>query len=354
MGLAKEHLVDALIAYWTEGPGGVSEEDRRACREIAGLLARSLSGAELLAVQEAPQEHRRDIEAQVAAWLASTDDKRATREIVCDSPGPRPEPSAPRPVPAAPARSAAVPEGIHIRQKNDGGINIGNIGSIHDGMNLSLPAREQAGRANPPQAQTEAQKVRVLFLGANPQDTMPLRLDEEVRAIDRALSTASLGHRFELVQKWAVRVDEIQQHMLHAKPNVVHFSGHGSRDRSIALQGEDGRSRPVAAERLARVLARFNQRLRCVVLNACYSQEHGDALIEHIDCVVGMSSAVPDPVAIRFAAAFYQAAASGCSVEDSFEHARADIELGELGGEELPVLLARRCDPAEVFLVKDR
>jgi hypothetical protein len=355
MGLAKEHLVDALIAYWTEGPGAVSEESRRACREIAGLLARSLSGAELLAVQEAPQEHRREIEAQVATWLANADTKPASREVDCDPPSPRPEPASSLPVPAAaPVRSITVPEGIHIRQKNDGGINIGTVGTVHGGMNLSLPGRDRAERADPPPGQTEAQKVRVLFLGANPQDTMPLRLDEEVRAIDRALSTATLGNRFELMQKWAVRVGEIQEHMLRAKPHVLHFSGHGSRDRSIALQGDDGRSRPVAAERLARLLARFNQRLRCVVLNACYSQEHGDALVEYIDCVVGMSAAVPDPVAIRFAAAFYQAAASGCSVEDSFEHARSDIELGELGGEELPVLLARRCDPAEVFLVKDR
>jgi len=108
----------------------------------------------------------------------------------------------------------------------------------------------------------------------------------------------------------------------------------------------------VDADRLARLLARFSPRLRCVVLNACYSRAHGEAIAQHVDCVVGMSSAVPDPAAIRFSAAFYQAAASGCSVQEAWEQARADIELGELGGDELPVLLSRRGDASEVFLVR--
>ncbi|HEY3567439.1 MAG TPA: CHAT domain-containing protein [Thermoanaerobaculia bacterium] len=360
--MEKEHLVGLLIAYWTEGPAAVDEESRRVCREVAGVLARSMSGVELLALQEAPEEHRREIEARVAVWLAMTGESAsgaAMRDMGSGRPPrPAPEPVPPRPVAAAaepPTAPAASGPGLNIRQKNQGGINLGNVGTVHGGLSLAMPAPSEASRGDRTDAaakREESQKIRILFLGANPADSSPLRLDEEVRAIDRALVSAALGGRCELAQKWAVRVGEIQEHLLRTKPQVVHFSGHGHRDRSIVLQGDDGLSRPVAADRLARLLARFNQRLRCVVLNACYTREHGEAIAEHIDCVVGMSTAVADRAAIRFSSAFYLAVASGCSVQDAFEQALADIELGEMGGDEVPALVARRCDPAEVFLIK--
>lgn len=357
-------IVEGLIVYWTQGPAAVEEEDRRACREVAGVLARSMSGVELLALQEAPEEHRREIETRVAVWLAMTGNREeappeaAMRDMGSGRPSPpAPEPVPPRPVVAAaepPAAPPASEPGIHIRQKNQGGINLGNVGTVHGGLNLAMPAPVEARRGDRTDAaqEEEKRKIRILFLGANPADSSPLRLDEEVRAIDRALVSAALGGRCELAQKWAVRVGEIQEHLLRTKPQVVHFSGHGHRDRSIVLQGDDGLSRPVAADRLARLLARFNQRLCCVVLNACYTREHGEAIAEHIDCVVGMSTAVADRAAIRFSSAFYLAVASGCSVQDAFEQALADIELGEMGGDEVPALVARRCDPAEVFLIK--
>jgi hypothetical protein len=363
--MEKKVLVDQVIAYWTEGPGAVDETSWKVCREVAGVLAQSMSGIELLALQENPEAHRQEIEMRVSVWLAMTalrEEPAAAapaspkRNLTASPPPPAPElvRASPAAVPIPPS-SAAEPAGIRIQQSNQGGgINLGNTGTIQGGVSLTMPAPAGRGREDRPgagPAVAERAKTRILFLGANPSDSTPLRLDEEVRAIDRALVTASLGGRCELSQKWAVRVSELQEHLLRTKPNVVHFSGHGSADRTIALQGDDGLTRPVAADRLARLLARFNQRLRCVVLNACYTKAHGEAIAEHIDCVVGMSTAVGDAAAIRFATAFYLAVGSGCSVQDSFEQAQADIELGEMGEDAIPTLLARRCDPGQVFLV---
>ena len=72
-----------------------------------------------------------------------------------------------------------------------------------------------------------------------------------------------------------------------------------------------------------------------------------------VNGVVGMSTAVADRASIRFASSFYLALASACSVEDAFEQARADVELGEMGQDAVPNLLAKRCDPAGVFLVRE-
>ena len=77
--------------------------------------------------------------------------------------------------------------------------------------------------------------VKILVLATNPQETDPLRLDEEVRGIDEALQQSRFRDKFELEQQWAVRVSDLQRFLLRYKPDIVHFSGHGSESSEIIL-----------------------------------------------------------------------------------------------------------------------
>ena len=47
--------------------------------------------------------------------------------------------------------------------------------------------------------------IKVLFLAADPKDTGPLRLDEEVLEIDQALRMAEFGDVFDVQSHWAGR-----------------------------------------------------------------------------------------------------------------------------------------------------
>jgi hypothetical protein len=218
-------------------------------------------------------------------------------------------------------------------------------GDIDGGFNFT-PARmsksKSSAQPRPEDLSDPDSPIRILFLGANPADSTPLRLDQEVREIDRSLASASLGHRFQLHQKWAVRTSELQSHLLRCKPQILHFSGHGSRQRGIFLEGENGASQPVAGPQLARLLGQFNQNLRCVVLNACYSEEQAHAISQEIDCVIGMSTTVADRAAIRFAMVFYEALAYGSDVRTAFDLCCADVVVGQLGQDAVPQLLTRR------------
>src|SRR5687768_14148363 len=75
--------------------------------------------------------------------------------------------------------------------------------------------------------------ITILFLAANPSDGTRLRLDEESRAIDQALRQAEYRDRFEIRQHWAVRIADLQGHLLRHQPHIVHFSGHGSKTSEI-------------------------------------------------------------------------------------------------------------------------
>lgn len=195
--------------------------------------------------------------------------------------------------------------------------------------------------------------IKILFLAANPRDTQPLRLDAEVRAIDQALQRAEFRSRFELRQHWAVQVGDIQHHLLRHKPDIVHFSGHGSRASEIILEDISGNSRPVSTHALSQLFSVLKDNIKCVVLNACYSEQQARAIAQSIDCVIGMSKAIGDEAAIGFAASFYQALGFGRDVKTAYDLGCVQIGLEDLSEEDTPKLLANTIDPKLIIFARN-
>lgn len=195
--------------------------------------------------------------------------------------------------------------------------------------------------------------IRILFLAANPTDTAQLRLGAEVREIDAALRQAEYRERFDLRQHHAVRVADLQGLLLRHAPNILHFSGHGSNAGEIVLEDGDGRAHPVTPHALHSVFAALADPIRCVVLNACFSQTQAEAIARHVDAVVGMGAAIGDRAATSFATAVYQALAHGASVRTAFELGVAQIELENLGEADPPQLIAPNVDPSRIDFIGD-
>lgn len=197
--------------------------------------------------------------------------------------------------------------------------------------------------------------IKILFLAANPSDTTQLRLDQEIRSIDEKLRQSEFRERFEIRQHWAVRVSDLQSCLLRHSPTIVHFSGHGSSESEIILEDDHGNSKPVSSHALSQLFSVLKDNIRCVVLNACYSEQQAQAIAKHIDCVIGMSKAIGDTAAISFAAAFYQALGYGRNVKSAFELGCGQIDLESLGTQQdIPKLLADKCDPQQIFLIDDQ
>jgi hypothetical protein len=193
--------------------------------------------------------------------------------------------------------------------------------------------------------------VNILFLAANPSTTTRLRLDEEVRAIDQALRQANYRDQFDLRQHWAVRVADLQELLLRHQPHIVHFSGHGSPAGQLLLEDDRSREFAVPPDALSRLFAILRDRVRCVVLNACYSEPQAQAIAAHIDCVIGMPDAIGDAASLNFAASFYQALAYGRDVQTAFDLGCNRIDLQGLDEPSKPRLLAERGDPRQVVFV---
>src|SRR5262249_27921656 len=132
-------------------------------------------------------------------------------------------------------------------------------------------------------------KVKVLFLSANPAGTQPLQLDEEIRQITAKVRAAEYRDSLELISRWAVRPDDLLQALLEVKPDIVHFSGHGSDAEELIVLDDRGQPKPVSKEALVHLFGILKDNIRVVVLNACYSRPQAEAIAKTIDCTVGMN-----------------------------------------------------------------
>src|SRR5579872_5557363 len=202
-------IVDRLIAYWSAQAADAAEDGdagssdplcRELARELAGAMPRSLLGV----LKAEPQRHREALEEMVRDQLGLGPETAA--------PGPaagpsrdlgRPAPTTPSATPSAPlpprrAVSADPPEpdsrpeplleappvppaGRSQTQTVSGqGNAVFATGDIRGGFQFTSPAagKEPPRRAQPADDLPDPDSpIRILFLGANPADSMPLRLD---------------------------------------------------------------------------------------------------------------------------------------------------------------------------------
>jgi len=193
--------------------------------------------------------------------------------------------------------------------------------------------------------------VTVLFLAANPLDTTRLRLGKETQAVDKVLRLAGYRDKFELRKHFAVQVSDLQELLLRYKPEIVHFSGHGNSKCKIVLEDNTGNSHVVSQQALSNLFSVLKDNVRCVVLNACYTAPQANAIAEHIDCVIGMSDSVSDFTAISFSTAFYQAIGFGRNLETAFKLGCVQVELENLGEQDIPKLLCINGDPKKMVFV---
>lgn len=182
------------------------------------------------------------------------------------------------------------------------------------------------------------EKISVLFVAANPLDQQQLRLDEEARSIQEMIRKAKHRDSVEFHSHWAARPLDILQAVNEYDPSIVHFSGHGSEEAELVMQGSDGESKLVTKEAIAAALATCSENIKLVFFNTCYSRAQAEAVVKYIPAAIGMNTSVSDDAACIFSSQFYSAIGFGYSVRKAFDQARAALMLEGVSEENIPEL----------------
>lgn len=191
--------------------------------------------------------------------------------------------------------------------------------------------------------QPEPEKLRVLYLTANPQ--RDLRTEMEVRQVQQALRSAKYRELIDVQQRPAATFQDLLDGLNDVRPHIVHFSGHGGEGTLLFehSDAEHGAEQSVGFELLVKALEATDHAPSLLVLNACDTLDDAAVILPAVPMVIAMSSAVLDTAAILFAQQFYAALASGQSVGSALKQARVKIDsaLVEPGASEPPSHVAR-------------
>lgn len=194
-------------------------------------------------------------------------------------------------------------------------------------------------------------EIKALFLASNPKNTPQLAIDEEIRTIEQKLRASEHRDALVFLSAWATRPDDLLQLLNQHKPHVVHFSGHGSHE-GLSLVSNDDQEWLVTTRALRYLFTALKDNIRLVFLNACYSREQAQALVQIIDCVIGMKDSISDDAAIAFASSFYRAIGFGRSVQEAFDQGITSLLLEGIPQEDIPELLVRQgIDAKKVILI---
>ena len=140
--------------------------------------------------------------------------------------------------------------------------------------------------------------MKILILASNPRGD--LKLDREIRDLKDVIEKSGNRQRFEVQDALAVRVGDLQDLLFRHRPQIVHFCGHGSGRQGLVFESNNRGEQWVRVEALSDLFRLFAQNVGCVLLNACYSEEQANAIVNHIDYVIGMSHEIQDNAAISF------------------------------------------------------
>lgn len=174
------------------------------------------------------------------------------------------------------------------------------------------------------------EQADILFLCANPTNADRLELDREARTIQ--LEIEESGGRLQLATRWAAEPLDLLRELRSIRPAVLHFAGYGARGEDAGvyfMNSATGKAQFVSAEAIKTTISAAGQSVRVVVLNACYTEPQAAGLLDTgtVDCVIGVTGAIGEVAARKFALEFYRALAEGCSVGDAWARGCAPPEV---------------------------
>jgi len=196
-------------------------------------------------------------------------------------------------------------------------------------------------------------KIKVLFVAANPGSSERSEVDVEIREITTKIGTTDHRDSIDLISAWAVRPEDLLQLLNQHKPHIVHFTGRGSTSGKITLFNDKGAYKPLSKKAIKSLFSAMKDNIKVVFLNACYSRQQAEAITSVIDCTIGIDGAVGYQAAITFASSFYQAIGFGRSIKNSFEQGKVALDLEGFPDGNPPKLLVRECiDPSSIYLLE--
>ena len=176
--------------------------------------------------------------------------------------------------------------------------------------------------------------IRVLFVSCSPADQEALRVSSELRAIRESLKLGEKGNKVIVVDLPAATTDDLRRALLINAYDIVHFSGHASKD-ILVFETADGKTISVPLTAIGDLIRRHKE-INCVILNGCDSAR--ELNVPLCAYTVGMVGSIADDAAIEFSRGFYDALSAGKDIDFAIGEGTSAMDLKGFDGTSVKIL----------------
>jgi hypothetical protein len=154
-------------------------------------------------------------------------------------------------------------------------------------------------------------------MAAAPDDKIYVNVIKEGTEIQQTLDCQR--DTFEFINRLGITKNHFLDDLERYKPNILHFSGHGTECSSLVFQDGDELS-PV---QLKKTFQSLPFKISLVFLNACYSRKQARSISKYVDYIIGMKKSISDDAAIIFSSQFYKSLLKNINYKEAYDDAIA-------------------------------
>jgi len=119
-------------------------------------------------------------------------------------------------------------------------------------------------------------KTKIIYVSANPINTVSIEADREFMSVKDALETRCTYDLFELsIPIFGTKLKDLGKAMagLGKSKCLIYFSCHGNPLGNFYLEKPDGKEQEIEPIRIADYLSNYKQNLYGIIYSACYSDD---------------------------------------------------------------------------------
>ena len=160
-------------------------------------------------------------------------------------------------------------------------------------------------------------KITVLFMAAAPDDKIYVNVIKEGTEIQQTLD--GQRDKFQFFHSLGITKDHFLDDLERYRPDILHFSGHGTEYSSLVFQDGD----ELSSEQLEKTFQSLPFKISVVFLNACYSKHQARSIFKYVDYIIGMKKPISDEAAIIFSSKFYKSLLKDINYKEAYNDAIA-------------------------------
>lgn len=216
--------------------------------------------------------------------------------------------------------------------------------TIEGSFSLSKPADRRApARLRERHRRWQHARLKIMILVTNPSRAGPLQTMVEGRYIEEAIQASTKRDKVDRQYLLAPTLSSTMDALNRARPDVIHFSGHGGGEALLFdndRAGENGGT-VLDFETIARLIAATSASPKLMVLAACDTLIGVDRFIAEVPAVVAMAASIDDVTACEFSRRFYQSLCDGTTIAQALEQAKLLLKSKGFSDSDLPTLTVR-------------